>query len=245
MGLSFLRIRSFTPLRILLVILAVVGCGYSIVSNQQLSAAREEHMELRKQVGYLKVDDPGKVVVAQIPASDEVVPPFVHQAHVRRFRIHIPSNYGPCFKMQRGLVSANSPRGQGGSGSSWSMGNSEPEEVLSTMALFKHGDKWLMCRSSDGSSSTSSLPKDFVIENLDDFVIDTPVSIGDEARVIDKDEAICLLRFREKELAKKRSGQPREDLYRGFAVYLFSAKHRDAFEAWANGKVDSMKEFQP
>ncbi|EMI57368.1 hypothetical protein [Rhodopirellula sallentina] len=245
MGLSFLGTRSFSPLRILLVIVAVVGCGFSIVSNQQLSAAREEHVELRKQVGYLKIDDPGKVVVAQIPASDEVVPPFVHQAHVWRYRIHLPANYGPCFKMQRGLVSADSPRGQGGSGSSWSMGNSEPEEVLSTMALFQHGDKWMFCRSSDGSSSTSSLRKDFVIGSLDDFVIETPVSIGDEARMIDKAEAICLLRFREKELAKKRNGEPKKNLYRGFAVYLFSAKHRDAFEAWANGKVDSMKEFQP
>ena len=237
--------RPLRLTRIALSIAAVIGVGCSIHYNQKLARLRQAHSELREQVGFLEVEDPTKVAISYVPYSDESIPPGVTQAYVWRYRMHIPANYGPCYRTQRGLVKADSPQGRGGSGSSWSSSSPEPKEVLATMALIQSDGKWIFCRSAQGSSSTSNMPDEFDIDSLDDLVIETPVSAKDATRTIETDEAICLMRVREKDLAKKRNGETEKDLYRGFAVYLFSSQHKDAFSAWASGKAESMQEAKP
>ena len=230
-------------LRIALSTLAVVGFGYSFHYTQRLSELRQTHTDLRKRVGLLEVDDLRKVSITRVPVPEGAIPPGVSKAYVWQYRIYTPANYGPCYRTQRGLVKADSPQGQGGSSSSWSSPKPEPKETLASMALIKSDDKWLFCRSADGGSSSSNLRDVFAPESFDDLVIEPVVEEG-ETLVFDTDEAICLFRMREKELATKRNGEAEKDLYRGFNVYVFSHQHQDAFNAWATGKTSSMKEEQ-
>lgn len=233
-----------SPLRITRIVLALavlIGIGFSIRYNLELSRLRETHAELREQIGLLDVADPKKVAIAHVPLPDDAIPPGVEHAHVWRYRIHIPANYGPSYKIQRGLIKADSPQGRGGSGSSWSSPQKNSEEALASMALIKSDGRWIFCRSTGGGSSTSSMPNDFDFDSLDDLVIETAISPDDKTRMFETDEAICLIRLREKTLAKKRNGKNEEGLYRGFSVYLYSAKHRDAFEAWSEGETTSMQ----
>ena len=230
-------------LRIILTTAAVVGFGYAIYYNQRLSKLRQTHTDLRKQVGYLEVKDPSKVTITHVPFSEETIPPGISKAYVWQYRIHLPANYGPCYQTQRGLVKADTPQGKGGRGTSWSSPQPEPKEELATMALVENDGKWIVCSTSGGGSRSSSMPDDFKIESLDDLVVEPVVDEG-ETRVFDTDDAICLFRLREKELATDRNGNPEEDLYRGLVVYVFSQQHQDAFKAWATGNASSMKEAQ-
>ena len=230
-------------LRIILTVVAVVGFGYSIHCNQRLSKLRQTHADLRKSVGLLEIEDPDKVVITHVPVPDEAIPPGVSRAHVWQYRIYIPANYGPCYQTKHGLVKADSPQGKGGEGNSWASPHPEPRETLATMALIKSDGNWLVCRTTDSGSSSSSLPNDFTFESLDDLVVEPVVKEG-ETRVFDTDEAICLFRLREKELATNGNGKSEKDLYRGFVVYVFSQQHQDAFKAWATGTASSMKKAQ-
>lgn len=227
-------------MRVTLAVVALVGFGYSLHYNQRQSELRLTHAELEKRVGLLKVADPSKVAITHVPVSDDLIPPGISEAHVWQYRIYLPANYGPCYKTRRGLVTADSPRGNGGGGSSWSSPRPEPEESLATMALIKDGDQWLFCRTTGGGSSSSNMPSDFDLESLDNLVVEPVVKEG-ETRVFDTDEAICLLRLREPNLATKRNGETEKDLYRGFVVYAFSQQHEAAFKSWENGEVASMK----
>ena len=237
--------RPLRIIRITLSLAAIVGLAGSIGYSRQLAQLRHTHAELREQVGLLEVEDPTKVAIACVSYSEEDIPPGVDQAYVWQYRIHIPANYGPCYKTQRGLVTADSPHGRGSSGGSWSGSNSEAKEVLATIALIHADGKWMFCRTTGGSSSTATMPDEFGLDALEDLVIDVPVKPEHATRTFETDEAICLFRIREKSLAKKRNGDPEIDLYQGLVVYLFSDKHRDAFEAWARGKAESMQEATP
>ncbi|WP_372726157.1 hypothetical protein, partial [Novipirellula sp.] len=217
----------------------------SIGYSRQLARLRHTHAELRAQVGLLEVEDPTKVGIASVSYLQEDIPPGVDQAYVWQYRIHIPANYGPRYKTQRGLVTADSPRGRGSSGGSYSGSNSQAEEVLLTIALIHADGKWMFCRTTGGSSSTATMPDEFAIDALEDLVIDVPVTPEQATRTFEIDEAICLFRLREKSLAKKRNGEPEVDLYQGLAVYLYSDEHSDAFDAWARGKAESMQEAMP
>ncbi|MAP09326.1 MAG: hypothetical protein CMM00_11185 [Rhodopirellula sp.] len=229
----------------MLMMLLLVGIGLLIHSNLELSTLRRIHADLRDEIGLLEVEDPTQVTMVAVPTPNDVVPPGVEQAHVWRYRIHFPANYGASFSTQGGLVAANSPQGRGGSSSSWGNPNKTPEELLTTIALVKSDGKWICCRDTGGSSSTISLPDDFDLESLDDLVIETPVALGDKSRSFETDEAICLIRLREKNLAKKRNGETENDLYRGFHLYVYGDKHRAAFDAWARGDTTSMQETTP
>ncbi len=221
----------------------LVGLGYSIYFNQRLSKLRQTHTDLRKRVGYLEVENPDKVAITHVPVAEKVIPPGIDGAHVWQYRIYLPANYGPCYRTQRGLVTADSPQGSGGHGSSWSGAEPEPKEELATIALVKHDGNWILCRTAGSGSSSSSMPDEFSLESLDDLVVEPVVREG-ETRVFDTDEAICLFRLREKEFATDRNGMPEKDLYRGLCFYVFSEKHQDAFNAWAEGKTDSMAEAE-
>ncbi|WP_236622263.1 hypothetical protein [Novipirellula maiorica] len=239
------RSRPLRLVRITLSLAVIIGVAGSIGYSRQLAQLRRTYAKLRTQAGELEVDDPTKVAICPMPFLDDDIPPGVDQAYVWRYRVHIPADYGPAFRTQRGLVTADSPQGRGSSGGSWGGSNMESEELLMTMALIHSDGKWRFCRSSGGSSSAGVLPDDFKIESIDDLVIDVPVPADVGTRVFDTDEAICLIRIREKNLAKKRNGKTEENLYRGFVVYMHSNEYKDAFEAWAKGAADSMQEARP
>ncbi len=231
--------------RIILILLSLIGIGFSIRCNLELSRLRQTHADLREQVGFLDVADPSQVAISHVPTSDDAVPPGVDQAHLWRYRMYFPANYGASYRMQHGLVKAVSPQGRGGSSSTWSGPKAKSEEALMTIALIKSDGKWILCRSVGGSSSTSSMPKDFDFESLDELVVETPLLPSDKTRTYATDDAICLIRLREKQLAKKRNNKPEKDLYRGFNVYVYGAQHKDAFDAWSQGEATSMKEATP
>ena len=231
-------------LRVVLVIVAVVGVAFSIHYNQTLAQLREDHANLQAQVGVLKISDPSKVAISYVPHSDDAVPPGVTKAHIWRYRIHVPANYGLCHVLKRRLITADSPRAKGGSSSTWNSPKPEAEQMVATLALFKSEGRWLFSRTTGGSSSTSNLPNDLQLDSLDDFVVETAVSADDPSRVFDPDEAICLFRLREKEVAKKRNGKDEKGFYRGVSLYMHSEKRKDAFTAWASGKAESMDEAE-
>ena len=231
----------------MLVIVAVVGVAFSIHYNQTLAQLREDHANLQAQVGVLEISDPSKVAISYVPHSDDAVPPGVTKAHIWRYRIHVPANYGLCHVLKRRLITADSPRAKGGSSSTWNSPKPEAEQMVATLALFKSEGRWLFSRTTGGSSSTSmlpNLPSDLQLDSLDDFVVETAVSADDPSRVFDPDEAICLFRLREKEVAKKRNGKDEKGFYRGVSLYMHSEKRKDAFTAWASGKAESMDEAE-
>ncbi len=229
--------------RIMLIIISAVGIVCTIYYNQERSKLRGALTELQMQVGVWKVEDENKVVIARVPLSEDAMPPGVGKNHVWQYRIQFPANYSPCHDHTAGLVKANAPGGQGGRSTSMSGRLSEPEQKLATMAFLEANGQWKFYIRVGGSSNTSMLPPDFSIESLDDFVVE-PVVKGDEIRVFDADEAICLLRLHEKELATDRRGNTIEELHRGCTAYLFSKEQQDTFTAWAQGQRSSMKETQ-
>lgn len=239
--LSGKRLLARRLWRITLIIIAIVGIGFSFAANRTVRELRLTHAELRKRVGLLEVEEANKIAITHVTASEDMIPPGVSKAHVWQYRIYIPPNYGPCYQTKQGLVKADSPQGKGGSSTNWSSPQAEPMESLATMALIQTDDKWLLCRTTDSGSSSSVLPSEMQFDSLDDLVIEPIVEQG-QTLVFDVDEPICLFRLREKEMAKDRRGNPEKDLYRGFAVYLFSHKHQDAYKAWASGQARSMKE---
>ena len=231
-------------LRTVLILAAVIGFGYSIFFNQQLSTLRQRHAALRARVGLLDVVDPDQVVITHVAVTDDLIPPGVTKAHVWQFRMHIPANYGPYYHNKQGLVKADSPQGRGGSGGSWSSPKPDPIETLATYALIQTDDQWLFCATASDGSSSTVLPNDFTFDSMDDLTIEPVVTEG-ETRVFDRDEAICLFRLRKRELAKKRDGTDEEDLYQGYVIYLLSQKHKDDFDAWASGQTNAMRESLP
>lgn len=234
-------------LRTLLAVAAVIGFAVSIYYNQALARLRQERSDLQTQVGSLEVTDESKVVISRVPSSDDVIPPGVDRAHVWRYRMHLPANYDDCQARRSGLVSADSPQGEGGGGGGGSSGGvsrPEPRRLFITFALIENDGKWLFTNSIAGMSSASNLSQDFKIDSLDDIVIETAVPAGDETCVYDADDAICLLRLREKELAVNSNGKTKKDRYRGFSLYMYSKDRKDAFEAWASGNADSMEDAE-
>ena len=111
------------------------------------------------------------------------------------------------------------------------------------MAFLEVNGQWKFYIRVGGSSNTSTLPPEFSIESLDNFIVEAVVK-KDEIRVFDVDEAICLLRLHEKESATDHRGNTIKDLHRGCSVYLYSQEQQDHFTAWAQGQRDSMKESQ-
>lgn len=231
-------------LRIILAVAALIGFAFSIYYNRILAQLRDDHANLQKQAGLLEVPDRSKVAISYIPVNDDLIPPGVTEAHVWRYRVYIPANFGVCHSGKCGLISADSPQGQGGGTDSWNSPQAEPEETLVTLALIKSDGQWMFSRTNGGSSSTSNVPQDLDFSSLEDLVIEPIVSATDPTRDFDVDEPICLLRVREKDLAKKRNGQKHDNLYRGCSVYMHSADRKDAFTAWANGKTDTMAEVE-
>lgn len=231
-------------IRVALILSTVAGVGFSLEYNRTLMRLRQDHADLHDQVGLLEIEDAAKVSIAFVPFSEDDIPPGIEEAHAWRYRLYLPANYGPCYLTQRGLITADSPQGRGGSGSSSHGPRAEPIEVITSIALIKNDNRWIFCRASGGGSSTSYLPEDFQFESLNDLIVETVVSNKREVKTFDANEAVCLFRLRERELAKKRNGEPEDGLYRGFSFYLHSTKQKDAFRDWASGKTEQMEVVQ-
>ena len=225
----------------MLIAIAAVGIVCTLYYNQKRNQLRGTLTELQKQVGVWKVEDESKVVIARIPVSEGAIPPGVGQCYLWQYRIHLPAKYAPCVARTSGLVKANTPGGQGSQSTGMSGQITEPEQTLATAALIEADDQWNFYFRVGGSASSASMPPDFSIDRLGDFVVE-PVVSGNEIGVFDADEAICLFRFRERELATDRRGKTMKDLYVGCNAYLFSADQQKPFTEWSQGQRNSMKE---
>ncbi|MCP4885830.1 MAG: hypothetical protein GY904_04360 [Planctomycetaceae bacterium] len=233
--------RKHSPLRIVLITISAVGIACTLYYNEERNQLRGTLTELQKQVGVWKVEDESKVVIARIPVAKDAIPPGVGKCHLWQYRIHLPAKYAPCVSSTSGLVKANAPGGQGSQNTGMSGQIAEPEQKLATVALIETDDQWKFYFRVGGNSSSASMPPDFSIERLGDFVVE-PVVSGNEIGVFDADEAICLFRIREKELATDGRGNIIKDLYAGCTAYIFSKDQQDAFTEWSQGQRNSMKE---
>lgn len=234
-------IRKRSPLRIVLITITAVGIACTLYYNQKRNQLRGSLTELQKQVGVWKVEDESKVVIARIPVSEDAIPPGVGKCYLWQYRIHLPAKYAACVARTSGLVKANAPGGQGSQSTGMSGQIAKPEQKLATAALIEADDQWNFYFRVGGSASSAGMPPDFSIETLGDFVVE-PVVSGNEIGVFDADEAICLFRLREKELATDGGGNVMKDLYVGCTAYLFSEDQQKAFTEWSQGQRNSMKE---
>lgn len=227
-------------LRDLLLLGISVGLVCSVCLNIQLEGLRRDFRNLQSDVGVLEIDDPAQVAIGWVLSPPELIPPGVEKAFVWRYRIYLPDNYDPYDRSITRLVSADSPAGAH-QGSGWS-NRSKAHEYVASVSLIHSDNGWMVRQQSRGMSSTTNLSGDFLIESLDDLIIEPIVTAENPTRSFTADEAICLLRIREKTPATDNDGKPLEDRYRGIAFYLHSAKRSDAFDAWAAGGADSMAE---
>lgn len=225
----------------MLITLSAVGIACTLYYNQKRNQLRGTLTELQKQVGVWKVEDESKVVIARIPVAEDAIPPGAGKCYVWQYRIHLPAKYAPYIAYTSGLVKANAPGGQGSQYTGMSGQISEPEQKLATVALIEADDQWNFYFRVGGNSSSAGMPTEFSIETLDDFVVE-PVVSGNEIGVFDADEAICLFRLREKELATDGRGNIIKDLYVGCTAYLFNEDQQKAFTEWSQGQRNSLKE---
>lgn len=226
-----------------LALIALAGVVSSFSYSRQLHELRRQRSELTKRVGLLNVTDPERVHVTWVATGEDEIPPGVEEAHVWRFRIYLPANYGPCIYTRSRAVAADSPRSQGGGGSSWSSKEKDPVETQMTIALIKVDGRWMMSRVAENTSSATSFPDDLSFESLGDVVIDTVVSEGEPSTSFSKNDPICLVRVRGKEPIE--NNRTEVELYPGFVCYLVEADRRVDLERWARGEVDAMPEVEP
>lgn len=227
-------------LRIAVIIVAALGAVSSIYFGQQRFMLQQELKHLARQVGYLQIQDVTRIHIISMPENDGIVPPGIEAAHVWRFRIYLPAGFSPAVMTRRQAVSANSPRSQGGGG--WSSGSAakESKETELIVSLLKTENGWLLSRTSDGSSNAGSVGPELVFDSLDDWVVEPVVTPMSGAKSFSVDDAICILRVREKEPVNPRDGN--EPLYRGFVVYMYNADHQAIMDQWVDGTIDAWPE---
>lgn len=227
-----------TGARSLLLLAGLLGVYFSAVSSRQLNGLEQEHDRLTEMLGEVVVGDPSQVHISAVPPKADETMPGVTVAHVWRFNIYLPPNYGRCVVSRRGDIAADSPRSSGGSSSSSSSKHKESQEFQLSVSLLKTSRGWLLARTGGGGGGSSHLPKDFDASDLEELVVEPVVENGQGTRSFDPKEAICLIRIREKNATKPRKGYP--DLYRGNALYLLESDQRQSFDDWAYGRTDGM-----
>ncbi|MCO8122029.1 hypothetical protein NHH03_09795 [Stieleria sp. TO1_6] len=231
------------PLVWILVLIAISGMVSSLIYNRKLVQLRQQRNKLAVQVGTLEVADPSRVYISRIPTGPDDIPPGVQAAHLWKFRLYLPAGYSPCFISSSGAVTADSPRSDGGSNSSWGGKKPDPVETYLTVALIKTETGWLFSRNNQGSASSSSVSDELDFESMEQWIVETVVTAENPSKSFSADQPICLLRVRATEPKPSKPGQP--DLYPGLVTYLIETDRRAAFEQWANGRVDQMPEVQP
>ncbi|WP_182865652.1 hypothetical protein [Stieleria mannarensis] len=234
--------RSRRPVTWLIVLGAAIGIASSIHFNRQLFDLRRQRARLIEEVGLLDVTDPKRVHISRVPVGPDDIPPGVAAAHVWRYRIYLPAGYGPCFITGRRAIAADSPRSTGGRDFSSRGKEQDPVETVLTIALIKKETGWISSRIQGGSSSSSSLSDDLPLDSLDDLVVESVVTAETPSKSFSVDEPICLLRLRGQQPVESKKDQP--TLYPGIVTYLVELDRRDAFEQWAQGKIDRMPEVQ-
>lgn len=239
------RVLKPKPHRLLtgvLLIIAAAGAAMSLYYGQQLRQLKREREALAKEVGLLDVTEPDRVHLTFVPPGDGGPPPGIEEAHVWRFRVYLPANFGPCWMSYRGAIAADSPRHRGGGGSSWGAKQKDPEESQLSVALIKADGRWIISRTAGHSSTTSSLPSNLGFDSLDDLVIETVVNDQTPAKSFSADEPICLIRIRKRVPVEQRK-EDTTTMYPGLAFYLVESDRRAAFERWADGTIDAMPEL--
>lgn len=221
---------------------ALIGFGFTIHYNLKRFRLERVHEELRDRVGLLQVEDPAKVAIVGIPFLPEEIPPGVEQAHVWKFRVHCPKQFDRVSRTYRGLIRADSPYSAGGSsGSSWGGGNQEPEQIISMVSMTKSDGQWTICCRHGGSSSSFSVSEELDLDRLDELLVE-PVVVPGQTRVFGADEAVCLFRIRQKDEAVDHNGKTQSGLHHGFCAYMYSQNIEQAFDDWAQGKIEKLED---
>ena len=241
------KVRSrFSPLAIVLFLVAVVGAYVSAGKSRTLSELQREQTEFFESFGEMRIEDPSRVAIVAVPPTATELPVWVDPENVWIFRIYIPANYGVAWARNVRLVAADSPLSDSNGGGSTHGSQPEAKEIQMVVSTDSTGGDdgrlkcWLM---SDSGSSSFLLPKKLAFDSPDELVLDTVVEPGEPTRTFADDEAICVWRIRNKTPGNKMLNNTK--LYPGCAIYLYEASRRDAFMRWANGKSSSMTDTAP
>ncbi len=228
----------------LLTVVIATGLACTIYVNLKVTALREAHANLRMRVGLFEETDPAKIHVVRAGVPEELVGPLIGDGKIWRYRLSVPASYHPCYHRHEGLVKEVAPGGTGSTSRHYGRSNSKPSEINLSISCIQDMGDWRLSVNVTGGGSSQNLPQDFPINKVDNLVIEEVVDFG-ITRSFDPDEAICLLRVREKNEARRRDGTKRKGLYRGFVVYMFDKKHSKAFDAWQNGTIPNMQGLEP
>ncbi|MGI9442880.1 MAG: hypothetical protein ACR2N1_10470 [Rubripirellula sp.] len=230
-------------IRMLLLVLIATGLACTVYSNLRLAGLREVHDELRMRVGIFEGADPAKVRVVRAGVPEDLIASGINDSKVWRYRISLPAKYHLCCESHEGLVKADAPGGASSYSRNWVGPNSEPSEITFSVSFIKDNGQWTLSVIHTGGSNGLYVPQDFPISSPEKLVIDEVVDFG-VTRSFGPDEAICLLRIREKGEALNRDGTKKHGLYRGFGFYMFEDSNKEAFSAWTNGEISSMQEMK-
>lgn len=233
-----------SAIRMLLLAIIVIGLACTVHSNWRLASLREVHDELRMRVGLFEKADPAKVHVVRASVPKDLIASGISDSKVWRYRVSLPAKYHLCCENHEGLIKADAPGGVGGSSMHRSVNpSSKPLEMMFSFSFIKDNGRWTLSANHTGGSSAHQVPQDFPIHSPEKLVVEEVVDFG-VTRSFGPDEPICLLRIREKDEALNRDGTKKHGIYRGFVFYIFENKNKEAFNAWTNGEISSMKEMK-
>ena len=238
------RLSRFSPVAIVLILIAFVGAYVSAGYSHTLSDLLQEQLEFNESFGAMNVEDPSRVAIVAASPTATDLPAWVDPEDIWLFRVHIPASYGVSLTENEGLIAVDSPLSyRGGGGSTSSSGKPEAKEVqIIISASIEDGrvKGWML---TDSSTMTFALPKKLAVTSLDELVLDTIVKPGQPMQTFAIDEAICVWKIRSKNPSKKKLNHT--NLYSGCAIYLYETSQRNAFESLVRGKSSSMADSKP
>lgn len=230
--------------RIVLALVILSGIAFTVLTNSQLSMLRQQHNELRMQVGLFEDGGTGMVRLVRMSVPPELLSTEIAETRTWRYRLSFPANYCARFQDTMGLVKADSPGGWGSSSSRYGDKNSERTEMIVSISFVRVDGRWTLSVKGLGGSHSHTVPQEFSLDSLDDLVIEEGVDFN-TSRAFGSDQPICLLRIRGRSPVVNRDGTEKEGLYQGFVCYIYEEQQEKEFEAWANGKIKSMGETTP
>lgn len=119
----------------------------NIFTSYRWKQAREENTALRKEVGYLVVDDPDKISLVAVPTLDELT---------WRWRIHVPDGSRPQVRISGQQIPVNE------FSTSYSATTAPSGDYVLTAAVRRNRfDEWTLTVSFGSGSSTTSIDQRF------------------------------------------------------------------------------------
>ena len=232
----------FSPIAILLFVIILAGACVSAGYTRTVSNLLREEREFAEVFGDMTIKDPSRVAIIAVSPNATDLPPWVDPENVSIFRVYIPANYGPVLRTNSELIAADSPLHKGGTRSFSDVREPEAVEIKIVISTNFEDGRIKGSLMTDSISSPLSSTK-MQAKSTDDLVLDTVVKPGQPMRTFAADEAICILRLRDKEPDIKTINQTK--LYSGWAIYLHGETQSDAFDRLADGESSSIKKSKP